>query len=200
MGEPSNMPITHVNKKRDMKITSIFHRSLLTKRICLPINCIGNNLKKNIEKYISSTFEGKCILEGYIQTNSSNLRTYSSGVIYKGDDIIFEVVFETNVCFPVEGMIINCVATNINKAGIRAESATDIPTPIVVFIARDHNNTNDDFNNIKIKDKFNVRIIGQRYELNDKYISIIGELVKSKDAYLKEGNNKNKPRLTIGDV
>ena len=37
-----------------------------------------------------------------------------------------------------------------------------------------------------------VRIIGQRFELNDKMVSIIGELVKEKDFNAKP---KPKPRL-----
>jgi hypothetical protein len=41
------------------------------------------------------------------------------------------------------------------------------------------------FNEIKEGDKMNIRVIGQRFELNDKYISIIGELVKEKEFKIK---------------
>ena len=75
-------------------------------------------------------------------------------------------------------MLISCVAKNITKAGIRAESSTESPSPIVVFIAKDHNYDNPMFGDIKEGDEFTTRVIGQRFELNDKYISIIGELVK----------------------
>jgi hypothetical protein len=80
------------------------------------------------------------------------------------------------VCFPVEGTLISCIAKNITKAGIRAESSDEIPSPIVVFIARDHHYNSEQFNEIKEGDKFTARVIGQRFELNDKYISIIAEL------------------------
>ena len=47
-------------------------------------------------------------------------------------------------------------------------------------------------------DKINVRIIGQRFELNDKYVSIIGELVKEKEfGFPTEG--KKMPRIVIED-
>jgi hypothetical protein len=88
------------------------------------------------------------------------------------------VVFECDVCFPVEGMLISCLAKNITKAGIRAESAFDTPSPIVVFIARDHHYNDESFSKVKEGDKIDVRVIGQRFELNDKYISIIGELIR----------------------
>jgi hypothetical protein len=75
-------------------------------------------------------------------------------------------------------MLISCVAKNITKAGIRGESSTETPSPIVVFVAKDHNYDNPLFADIKEGDEFTTRVIGQRFELNDKYISIIGELVK----------------------
>ena len=87
------------------------------------------------------------------------------------------MVIECEVCFPVEGMVVDCLARNITKAGIRAESATDSPSPIVVFVARDHHYQSKQFSNVQEGDKIRIRVIGQRFELNDKYISIIAELV-----------------------
>jgi hypothetical protein len=98
-------------------------------------------------------------------------------------------------------MLVSCVAKNITKAGIRAESATDVPTPVVVFIAKDHHYNIAHFNDVKEGDKINVRIIGQRFELNDKYVSIIGELVKpsveKEFGFPTEG--KKMPRIVIED-
>ena len=123
----------------------------------------------------------------------SKIITHSSGMIERGIHVIFEVVFECLVCFPVEGALISCVAKNITKAGIRAESADESPSPIVVFIARDHNYANSYFSSVQEGDKIMVRVIGQRFELNDEYISIIAELVKPKT----EVNEIKKPKLLI---
>jgi DNA-directed RNA polymerase subunit E'/Rpb7 len=165
-------------KRKESKLTSIYSRCLITRNIVLPITAIGKNIKEVIEDNIKSNFEGKCLVEGFIKPNSAKIITYSSGIIYRGSSVSFEVIFECEVCFPVEGMLVSCVAKNITKAGIRAESATDVPTPVVVFIAKDHHYNIAHFNDVKEGDKINVRIIGQRFELNDKYVSIIGELVK----------------------
>ena len=179
-------------KRRDLKISTIYSRSLITRNISLPITAIGKNIKETIEDTISVKFEGKCLVEGYIKPGSSKILTYSSGIVERGNFILFEVVFECDICFPVEGTLISCVAKNITKAGIRAESNESVPSPVVVFIARDHHYSNTQFANIKPEDRFNVRVIGQRFELNDKYISIIAELVKPKT--FKEA----KPKLVIG--
>ena len=163
-------------KKRDVRYTSIYNRSLITRSISLPIVSIGKNIKETIEKNISINYEGKCIVEGFIKPGSSRIITYSSGIV-KSNNIIFEVVFECEVCSPVEGMLIQCEAVNITKAGIRAECSNETPSPVVVFITRDHHYMIPKFGSIQEGDKFVVRVIGQRFELNDKYVSVIAELV-----------------------
>jgi hypothetical protein len=100
----------------------------------------------------------------------------------------------------VEGMIISCVAKNITKAGIRAESAGEVPSPVVVFIAKDHHYNVPHFADIQEGDKINVRVVGQRFELNDKYVSIIGEIIKEKEFIPNTKGSKlgnAKPRLVI---
>jgi len=158
----------------------------------MPINYIGKNLDEVIEEYIQNNFEGKCVIEGYIKPRSTKIIRYSSGVIERGNNIVFEVMFECDICFPVEGMLISCSVKNVVKAGIRAESANEVPSPVVVFISRDHQPIND----IQVGDPITVRVIGQRFELNDKYVSIIGELVKEKE-FVPKPKQAVKPRLVI---
>jgi DNA-directed RNA polymerase subunit E'/Rpb7 len=173
---PSKLKFKKKDNKREQKINSIYSRCLIARQVTLPMVSVGKNLKETIETNIKYVIEGKCIVEGFVKVNSTKIITYSSGVI-SGGNILFEVVIECEVCFPVEGMVVDCVARNITKAGIRAESATDSPSPIVVFVARDHHYQSKQFSNVQEGDKIRIRVIGQRFELNDKYISIIAELV-----------------------
>jgi hypothetical protein len=57
------------------------------------------------------------------------------------------------------------------------------------------------FSTIEEGSKFTARVIGQRFELNDKYVSIIAELVEPKKDYSTMGMNKemSKPKLVIED-
>lgn len=176
-------------KKRDFRIESVYSRCLVSRVITLPITAVGNDLNKTLTKTIMTTYEGRCVVEGYIKPDSCTLITYSSGM-NKGSNILFDVIFECDVCFPVENMLIECVAKNITKAGIRAESSKEIPSPIVVFIAKDHHYNVSEFSDIKEGDVFTTRVIGQRFELNDKYISIIGELVKSRKPHTFTAKNR----------
>ena len=172
-------PISKFGKSKEVRVASIYSRSLITSNIILPIVSIGKNIKETIEKCVISKYEGKCLVEGFIKPGSTNIITYSSGIV-QSTNILFTVVIECQVCFPVEGALISCVAKNITKAGIRAESAEENPSPFVVFIARDHHFSVKQFGHIQEGDKFMARVIGQRFELNDKYISIIAELVVGK--------------------
>ena len=67
----------------------------------------------------------------------------------------------------------------MTKAGIRAETNEPV-SPMVIFIARDHHHNLKDFSNLKENDIINIRVIGTRFELNDKYIAVIATLVKPK--------------------
>ena len=183
-------------KKKDGKLDSIYNKCLITKSMTLDMVHIGKQLKGVLEKKIKSIIEGKCIVEGYVKPNSTKIISYSSGVV-TSERVKFDVIVECEVCSPVEGMLINCVARNITKAGIRADSSDEEYSPIICFIARDHHSSMSNFNSINEGDIFLVRVLGQRFELNDKQISIIGELVleKEKDKEVKKG----KPTIKLLD-
>ena len=166
----------------------IFQPALLTKRITLEMVLVDKFIQTTLTDILKRELEGKCSVEGYIKSNSINITTYSSGNL-KGSNIVFDVVFQCLICYPVEGMLLRVKAVSINTAGIKSESvyyATNepsiasggiVPTPYVLFISRNHHQDNDIFNSIQPNDTFLARVIVQRFELNDKYISIIGEIV-----------------------
>lgn len=178
------------SKYKQREIKTVYCDAQITKNVVIPINSIGKNLHKTIEETISAMIEGKCIVEGYVKRGSVKIITYSSGII-KGENVIFDVIVKCEVCYPVSGMLINCIAKNITKAGIRAESSEEQQSPFVLFIARDHYYDSEIFNSIEENDKFVARVIAQRFELNDKYISIIAEIVPPH----KQPQQSSKPRL-----
>ena len=58
-----------------------------------------------------------------------------------------------------------------------AAEINDLVSPFIIFIARDHHFNNELFSKINENDIINIRVLGQRYELNNKFISVIAELV-----------------------
>ena len=165
--------------KGKKKEIGLYVKSLLNRKISIPFQYLGKNVKENLEKIIKKESEGKCIKEGYIKKNSTNIISYSSGLL-KENLIYFDVVFECLICNPVEGMNIKCKSKNITQAGIRAE-AIEEPSPVIIYVSRDHHYDNTYFNNVKEDEEINIKVIGQRFELNDEQISIVGELVEPKE-------------------
>jgi DNA-directed RNA polymerase subunit E'/Rpb7 len=166
------------NKPRDDgSKKSLYTLSRITKKVVIPMKCVGATLVKTFEDVISAQIGGKCIVEGYVKPNTIRAVTYSSGVI-KGDNIEFEVVFNCEIFYPVAGMNLNCIAKEITKAGIRAESSDEDPSPFVLFVAKDHFFNDEYFNSIKPDDRFIANVIGIRFELDDEKISIIASPVQ----------------------
>ncbi len=152
----------------------LFSKSIVSRQVDLPIVNVGKNIMQTFSAVIKNTYEGRCSIEGYIKSGSVNIISYSAGK-QSGDKVSFTVVFDCEICTPVEGMFISCIASNITKAGIRAH-AKETPSPVVVFIARDHYYDSDKFNSIKEGDQILVKVIGSRYELHDSQISVIAEI------------------------
>lgn len=164
-------------------VENLFMPSQIHRTILLQMREVGDTLKSNLENKIRILFEGKCCNEGIIQSGSSKLIGYDSGKINRDGLIEISCIIECKICNPVTNMVIPCKINAITKAGIRADSATEDPSPIVVFVSREYtstlNNLND-FSKYNIGDQILVNVIGQKYQLNDPVISVIGELYVEK--------------------
>ena len=179
-----------------MNITDIYSKSILTKKVDLLLSEVGKHLEENLVSKLKSNYEGICNIDGYIKPDSIKLLTYSSGLV-QANTIIFEVAFECELCAPTENSIVKAVVKNITKAGIRAEIINENdPTPLVIFITRDYNFKDTD---VEVGDSIFTRIIGTRYELNDKYISVIAELEEEEGEPAEQGETSEMSKKEESD-
>lgn len=153
----------------------IYTTILLTRKIEVPFRIIGRNVKDTLNHILSKIVEGKCMAEGFIRPNSVKILTYSNGYLH-GKNAIFDVVYECEACSLVEGVVFSCVIKNISLAGLRA-TLNEPKSPVVVFVARDHHYDRADFTRLQEEEEIRIRVIGQRFEIGDDAISVIGELV-----------------------
>ena len=154
---------------------SLYIKNIITKKLSIPVKYVGANIKQVLEDILKKEFEGKCCIDGYVKKGSSKVITYSCGNIH-GNFAIFTIVFEYLVCNPPNGMRISCVVNNITNAGIMAVANNSDISPVNIFIARDHHYNIPYFSQLKNDDVIMVRVIGQRFELNDSAVFIIAEL------------------------
>ena len=165
-------------KKGPKKRTSIYSQSLLSREVVIPFKNVGKELRVTLERMLRAQYEGKCGPEGFIRPGSVRILTHTAGIA-KAGAIIFTVAFECLICNPVEGMHIRCTVRNVTRAGIRAE-IDDMVSPVIVFVARDHHYMNPALASVREGEDITVRVIGQRFELNDKYVSVIGQLIDTR--------------------
>jgi DNA-directed RNA polymerase subunit E'/Rpb7 len=170
--------MNRTNSTSTSKLFGVYIPSILTTKVVLHITEIGKNSKQNLEKKLIQQISNRCIPEGYVKPQSIKIHNYSAGLVPMSSKISYVVVYECMVCYPVEGMLIDATVKNITKAGIRCEVVDEKGNiPIIVFIIREHSVIDEYFNSVKEGDNINVRVIGVMFELNDPYISVIGELV-----------------------
>ena len=172
------MKRTHKKSTQQIHIhdgDSIFSRILITKKVSVPIKHVNRDIHNIIKDIIVSAIEDKCIVEGYVKPGSVNIITFSSGIL-QSHNVSYEVVVQCEVCFPVDGMTLQCITTDTNKAGILAKINNTRFNPITIFVARDHNFNSHIFSLVETGDVITVRVIGQRFELNDKNIWVIAEI------------------------
>ena len=158
--------------------TDIYIPTMVSKKVVLPFNAIGRNIRNILERHLAHAHEGKCNAEGYVRPGSTQLLAHSSGDLTDNAAVSFEVMYEYQACNPVEGMLIACVVQNVTQAGLQAHIVPE-PSPLTVFVSRDHHYSNPQFSKIKAGDEIVVRVIGQHFELNDTSVSVIGELTRS---------------------
>lgn len=167
-------PIEEKVKDKLIDSDKLYTQAIIQEKIKIPFIKMSNNMTRFFENYAEKRIERKCRNEGYVRMGSASVLTYSTGLL-TSDSIIYNVAYTVDVCFPYENMEIECKIKNITKIGIRAV-ISEQNNPIVMFISREHN-PDKDFDQYKESQIINVKVLGHRFELNDEYISVIGELL-----------------------
>jgi len=170
----SDVEALHDVKEKIIDSEKLYTQAIIQEKIKIPFVKMSNNMTRFFENYAEKRIERKCRNEGYVRMGSASVLTYSTGLL-TSDSIIYNVAYTVDVCFPYENMEIECKIKNITKIGIRAV-ISEHNNPIVMFISREHN-PDKDFDQYKEGQIINVKVLGHRFELNDEYISVIGELL-----------------------
>lgn len=163
-------------------------RVLLHERIKLEAKYITVSFKDEILNRLKQKVEGICSKHGYIRKSSVDLHKVSPGcveIVGLNGSVVYDVYFHADVCNPLVGSIVKSAKiVNMNRFGILAEAripedkyATSV---LGIIIAKNSVNivSEIDLDNLKIGDEVNVEIVGKKYNLGDKKISVIGRIVK----------------------
>ena len=166
---------------------SLYNSTCIRRKVCIPFSAITNFncMEAHLTQVISNEMDGRCIAEGFVKNGSCKIRSHSIGTFAAGN-IVFDMEVECMLCCPKEGTVMNCIAKTVTQAGIRAHAFTKEyeSSPVVIYISREMHdasatrmmaNNAASIDSIKPGDMIQVRVVGRRFELNDKHVSVIGE-------------------------
>lgn len=166
-----------------MTCNDLYQPSVIRHKVCVPFSSIRDfaRIEHHLKEVVSNQIDGKCIPEGFVKPDSCKLQCYSVGTFFAGN-IQFVLDIECMICCPKEGMVMSCVAKTVTQAGIRAHAFNE-PSPVVVYVSREMHDAvsknrtmTNSMDSIKPGEVIQIRVVGRRYELNDKHVSVIGEL------------------------
>lgn len=149
---------------------------------------LSDDFEECILRKLRKSYEGVCSRYGYIKPGSLRLLQRSAGMLMKphfNGYIRFETVLVGEVCNPTKGTVVSAVVKAKNNLGLLAESAVDVggePLPILDIIVPKRSAgiaSEVDLDTVQVRDTVFVEVMGKRYQLNDRKISIIGRVVVS---------------------
>ena len=169
----------------EMSASNCYSECLTSKKVTIPFIEVSSHAAKGsitqmIRNYISAQVENKCTVEGFVHPNTCKILSHSSGLL-QGPNVVFDVAYSCSVFLPCEGAILVCRVKSVTSAGILAGiNGTSVVNPVIVYILREHHSSDSDkyFNSIRSDAVVRVKVIGHRFELNDKHVSVIGELIQ----------------------
>jgi DNA-directed RNA polymerase subunit E'/Rpb7 len=162
---------------------NIFVRVQLCEKVKLEPAFISKSYKDEVLRRLKAKVEGICTKHGYIKPDSIEIYKICTGrveLIGLNGNTVFDIYFFADVCNPLLGSIIKCQVSNINKFGILAEAGNIIEAIIAKNSVSIHSDV--DLERVRIGDEVFIEVLGKKYELNDKKISLIARIVRSPDA------------------
>lgn len=169
--------------------SDIFVNVLLSDKIKLQPSCLNRNIKLVLIQKLREKFEGKCTHNGYIRISSIEIVKYSLGAVQAfslNGDMIFNILYKADVCNPCAGSIVKAKVLNSNRFGFIAESGMFnnkgeyIPILEIIIAKQSMNQFSKvDVEKIQRGMELNVEILGKKFQLNDKKISVVGQIIYS---------------------
>jgi len=169
----------------EMSASNCYSECLTSKKVTIPFievssHAARGSITQMIRTYISAQIDNKCTVDGFVHPNTCKILSHSSGTL-QGPNVVFDVAYSCSVFMPCEGAILVCRVKSVTSAGILAGiNGASVVNPVIVYILREHHASDSDkyFNSIRPDAVVRIKVIGHRFELNDKHVSVIGELIQ----------------------
>ena len=166
---------------------NIFYNTVIWNRILITADDINKSLNTTIQNILVENNEGKCVREGFIKEGSIKLLKRSVPYVYGNQmngKLYVDVLYETEICCPMRGNVIECKIEKINKLGILAYiKYKDIiengknngigESPLLIIIPME---TIDDIDKYDDNMKIKVVVKATRVKFDANKIQVIGNI------------------------
>tara|TARA_B100000989_G_C19530176_1_gene469197 strand:- start:1627 stop:2112 length:486 start_codon:yes stop_codon:yes gene_type:complete len=149
----------------------------LNRSIGLKPSEINSGIEDTLLFKLREDIEGKCIKEGYVMPNTTEIINRSLGEVqlsHFNGSMLYNVNFTVKICNPNEGDTVEARITNVNKMGILAIAGDGDPAPLNILLPAQYHIDNEDFYRLQPGNQINVKIVGKRFDSGESQISIIG--------------------------
>ena len=153
---------------------NLYVKNVLLKKLSMKCNELGENIDDILKQKLIESIGNRCLKEGYVNGDSINIISRTLGKInpnHFNGEIYYNIQYAADICNPPKNMIIECKIKGINQLGIMAEVDC-----LTIMVAKQYLDSSVNLSNYSIGDSINISIIGTRFDLNDKYITIIARL------------------------
>ena len=160
----------------------VFIETLLKDKVNIRPRDLDGDYKLGILTSLRDRYEGKCSHHGYVRRHSIKIHKIGMGNVQMASlngDVSFVVEYFADLCLPIMGVIIKATVKNMNTFGVLCDVTRDNDVVIEIIVTKKSAKIKSEVNleNVKIGDIVNVEVLGRKFELNDKKISIIGRIV-----------------------
>lgn len=157
---------------------------------------LNKDYDNKINKKLRDKLEGICSKHGYIKKDSIKIVKKSIGSIIKqhfNGNVYYSIQCIAEICNPVNGSVTKCKIKNKNSMGLLAQGFYDNYPVLEIIIPKISAGIKSevDLDTINIGDEVFVEICGKKLVLYEKFISIIGRIIKSKDQNIKSKLDSN---------
>jgi DNA-directed RNA polymerase subunit E'/Rpb7 len=158
--------------------------------VILQPNELTKTFEETILKKLKNNLENVCSKHGFIKKDSIKIIRRSIGNIKQQDftvNIQYAIECIAEICNPAQGSIIKCKVKAKNLLGILAEGFYNNMLILEIIVPKMSAGIQSevDIDKINIGDEIKIEVCGKKFQLFDKYISIIGKIIKDKEEVIK---------------
>lgn len=172
---------------------NIFYRVMLNDRVKIEPKYLSKTYRKYVSDRLKTSMEGVCSKHGFIKQGSIDIYKIAPGnieLVGLNGSVVFDVYYHAEVCNPLIGSVVKATVVNMNKFGILAETGGILE----IIIARNSVSISHEssamLDSIQKGQTIMVEIVGKKFELGDKKISIVGRLVSASNEVKQVASKK----------